>query len=65
MSHSEKKIISKWVRLVKPDHHSISRGINQIISNQSGLDDYLELIKRYRNVFCWNRRLGNYKNNLN
>ena len=65
MSHSEKKIISKWVRLVKPDYHSISRGINQIINNQSGLDDYLELIKRYRNVFCWNRRLGNYKKILN
>ena len=65
MSNSEKKVVSKWIRLVKPDYQSISEGINQIINYQNGLDDYLEIIEKHRSLFCWDERLAIFKKLLN
>ena len=62
MKDEEKMIVSKWVRLVNPDFKSIRTGINQIINNQNGLI-YLEIIEKYRSMFCWDKRLDIYKKN--
>ena len=64
MSAEEKMIVSKWVRLVNPDFKSIRTGINQIINNQNGLNNYLEIIEKYRSMFCWDKRLEIYKKKI-
>lgn len=61
MSINEKKIVSKWVKLVKPDYQSIRAGINQIMNNQNGLNEYLEIIEKYKIMFSWDKRLESYK----
>ena len=64
LSPTEKEIFNHLVKLVEPEIESIRAGLNKIMENYSGLEEYLKLIPKVRKQFSWSKRLDQFHNVL-
>ena len=63
-SEEEEKVFNTWVKLVEPETGSIRVGLNKIMENYSGLEEYIKLVPKVRKQFSWSKRLNQYHNML-
>ena len=63
-SEEEEKVFNTWVKLVEPETGSIRVGLNKIMENYSGLEEYIKLVPKVRKQFSWSKRLDQYHNIL-
>ena len=63
-SEEEEKVFNTWVKLVEPETGSIRVGLNKIMENYSGLEEYIKLVPKVRKQFSWSKRLDQYHNVL-
>ena len=63
-SEEEEKVFNTWVKLVEPETGSIRAGLNEIMENYSGLEEYIKLVPKVREQFSWSKRLDQYHNFL-
>ena len=64
LNSAEKKIFNMLIKLVDPEPEIIRAGMNQIIENYNGLEEYIKLIPKIRKQFCWSKRLDRYYGKL-
>ena len=64
LSKDEILVFNNWVKLVEPNIKSLTEGINEILINESPIDDYLKLIPKIQRQFTWEKRLEDYQNSL-
>ena len=57
LSHNEKEIFNCWVKLVEPNFESIRNGIDNLLNNNGSIEDYINLVPKFRNNFLWSTRL--------
>ena len=60
----EQEALNKLVKMVDPGTDSIRAGMNEIIKNYYGLDEFIKLIPKVRKQFSWSKRLNQYHNLL-
>ena len=65
LSPNEKEIFDSWVKLVKPNIDSIKKGIDALLNNNGAIEDYINLVPKFRNNFIWEKRLENYLKLIN
>ena len=63
-SEEEEKVFNTWVKLVEPETEAIRVGLNKIMENYSGLEEYIKLVSKVRKQFSWSKRLNQYHNNV-
>ena len=64
LNSGEQKVFNMLVKLVEPDTGSIRAGLNEIMKNYSGLEEYIKLVPKVRKQFSWSKRLDRYHNML-
>ena len=64
LNSGEQKVFNMLVKLVEPDTGSIRAGMNEIMENYSGLEEYIKLVPKVRKQFSWSKRLDRYHNML-
>jgi len=57
LDHIEKEVFDCWVKLVEPNSESIRNGIDTLLNNNSSIEDYKNLVPKFRNNFLWSTRL--------
>jgi glycosyltransferase involved in cell wall biosynthesis len=57
LSLNEKEIFNRWVKLVEPNSESIRNGIDTLLNNNSSIEDYINLVPKFRNNFLRSTRL--------
>ena len=57
LSPNEKEIFNRWVKLVEPNSESIRNGIDTLMNNNSSIEDYINLVPKFRNNFLWSTRI--------
>ena len=57
LSPNEKEIFNHWVKLVEPNVESIRNGIDALLNNNGSIEDYINLVPKFRNNFLWSTRL--------
>ena len=57
MSLNEKEIFNCWVKLVEPNSESIRNGIDALLNNNGSIEDYINLVPKFRNNYFWPTRL--------
>jgi glycosyltransferase involved in cell wall biosynthesis len=57
LSLNEKEIFNRWVKLVEPNSESIGNGIDALLNNNGSIEDYINLVPKFRNNFLWSTRL--------
>jgi len=60
----EQEALNKLVKMVDPGTDAIRAGMNEIIENYYGLDEFIKLIPKVRKQFSWSKRLNQYHNLL-
>ena len=60
----EKEIFDSWVKLVEPNVESIRNGIDLLLNNNGSIEDYINLVPKFRNNFLWSTRLYKFHNIL-
>ena len=60
----EQVVFDMWVKIVDPEAASIRSGIDSVLKNYSGLEEYIHLIPNIRKQFYWSKRLDKYNNIL-
>jgi glycosyltransferase involved in cell wall biosynthesis len=60
----EQEALNKLVKMVDPGTDAIRAGMNEIIENYYGLDEFIKLIPKVRKQFSWSKRLNQYYNLL-
>jgi len=61
----EKEVFDRWVMLVEPNVESIRNGINVVLNNNSSIKDYINLVPKFRDQFCWENRFEKYLSIIN
>jgi len=64
LNQIEKEIFDSWVKLVEPNVESIRNGIDVLLYNNGSIEDYINLVPKFRNNFLWSTRLHKYHNIL-
>ena len=57
LSPNEKEIFNRWVKLVEPNVESIRNGIDALLNNNGSIEDYINLVPKFRNNYFWSTRL--------
>ena len=57
LSLNEKEIFNCWVKLVEPNSESIRNGIDALLNNNGSIEDYINLVPKFRNNYFWSTRL--------
>jgi len=65
LSPNEKEIFNRWVKLVEPNVESIRNGIDALLNNNGSIEDYINLVPKFREQFFWGKRLEKYLSILN
>jgi glycosyltransferase involved in cell wall biosynthesis len=65
LSPNEKEVFDCWVKLVEPNVESIRNGIDSLLNNNGSIEDYINLVPKFRNNFFWEKRLEKYMSILN
>ena len=60
----EQGVFDGWVKLVDPEVPAIRAGIDILLKNFTGLDEYIKLVPKVRKQFSWSKRLNQYHNML-
>jgi len=60
----EQGVFDDWVKLVDPEVAAIRAGINILLKNYNGLEEYIKLVPKVRKQFSWSKRLNQYHNML-
>ena len=60
LSSIEHVVFNMWVKIVDPETAAIRSGIDSVLKNYSGLEEYIKLIPKIRKQFYWSKRLYNY-----
>ena len=60
-----KEIFNRWVILVEPNVESIRNGIDALLNNNGSIEDYINLVHKFREQFFWEKRLEKYLSILN
>jgi len=65
LSPNEKEIFNRWVKIVEPNSESIRNGIDALLNNNGSIEDYINLVPKFREQFFWGKRLEKYMSILN
>ena len=60
----EQGVFDDWVKLVDPEVAAIRAGIDTLLKNYNGLEEYIKLVPKVRKQFSWSKRLDQYHNML-
>ena len=60
----EQGVFDDWVKLVDPEVAAIRVGIDILLKNYNGLEEYIKLVPKVRKQFSWSKRLNQYHNLL-
>jgi glycosyltransferase involved in cell wall biosynthesis len=60
LNPTEKEIFNQWVKLVEPNVESIRNGIDSLLNNNGSIEDYINLVPKFRNNFFWSIRLNKF-----
>jgi glycosyltransferase involved in cell wall biosynthesis len=60
----EQRVFDRWVKLVDPEVAAIRAGIDILLTNYNGLEEYIKLVPKVRKQFPWSKRLNLYHNML-
>lgn len=60
----EQGVFDDWVKLVDPEVAAIRAGIDILLKNYNGLEEYIKLVPKVRKEFSWSKRLNQYHNLL-
>jgi len=60
----EQGVFDDWVKLVDPEVAAIRAGIDILLKNYNGLEEYIQLVPKVRKQFSWSKRLNQYHNIL-
>ena len=60
----EQGVFDDWVKLVDPEVAAIRAGIDILLKNYNGLEEYIKLVPKVRKQFSWSKRLKQYHNML-
>ena len=60
----EQGVFDDWVKLVDPEVAAIRTGIDILLKNYNGLEEYIKLVPKVRKEFSWSKRLNQYHNLL-
>jgi glycosyltransferase involved in cell wall biosynthesis len=50
---------------VKPNSESIRNGIDALLNNNGSIEEYIDLVPKFREQFFWEKRLEKYMSILN
>ena len=56
----EQGVFDGWVKLVDPEAAAIRVGIDILLKNHKGLEEYIKLVPKVRKQFSWSKRLNQY-----
>ena len=60
----EQGVFDGWVKLVDPEVAALRAGIDILLKNYNGLEEYIKLVPKVRKQFSWSKRLNQYHNLL-
>ena len=60
----EQGVFDDWVKLVDPEVAAIRTGIDILLKNYNGLEEYIKLVPKVRKQFSWSKKLNQYHNML-
>ena len=56
----EQRVFDRWVKLVDPEVIAIRTGIDILLNNYNGLEEYIKLVPKVRKQFSWSKRLKEF-----
>jgi len=65
LSLNEKEVFDCWVKLVEPNVESLRNGIDSLLNNNGSIEEYIDLVPKFREQFFWGKRLEKYMSILN
>jgi len=56
----EQRVFDRWIKLVDPEVIAIRTGIDILLKNYNGLEEYIKLVPKVRKQFSWSKRLKEF-----